>query len=325
MTQIAYGPVPSRRLGRSLGVNNVPPKICSYSCIYCQLGSALNQQVERRSYYGVSRIFREVSAKVKKVREAKERIDYLTFVPDGEPTLDVNLGREIDSLKSLGIKIAIITNSSLVWRVDVAEELSKADWVSLKVDSVSNSIWKNINRPYHPLNLETILEGIGKFSKRFEGELATETMLVKGVNDNEEEIRRVVEFLVNLNPDKAYVAIPMRPPAENWVEPPTGKTVNLAYQIFKEKLEHVELLTGYEGNEFISTGDIEEDLLGITAVHPMKREGVERFLSTNRASWKIVDKLIRNNKLKEVEYQGEKYYLRRPRQIRSDRTENISD
>ena len=297
-------------------MNNIPPKICSYSCVYCQLGTALNQQVERRSYYRPSTIFRKVSDKVEKVREAKERIDYLTFVPDGEPTLDINLGKEIDSLRNLEIKIAVITNSSLVWREDVADELSRANWVSLKVDSVSSSVWKDINRPYHPLKLETVLKGVGIFSKRFEGELATETMLVKGVNDSEEEIRKVTEFLVELQPDKAYVGIPTRPPAENWVEPPSEKTVNLAYQIFKEKLKHVELLTGYEGNEFVSTGDVEEDLLGFTAVHPMKREGVERFLSTSSASWKIVDKLIRNNKLKEVEYQGEKYYLRRTRQIR---------
>ena len=127
----------------------------------------------------------------------------------------------------------------------------------------------------------------------------------------------MTEFLVELQPDKAYVGIPTRPPAENWVEPPSEKTVNLAYQIFKEKLKHVELLAGYEGNEFVSTGDVEEDLLGITAVHPMKKEAVQRFLSTSGASWEIVDKLVRNNKPKEVEYREEKYYLRRPRQIRS--------
>ena len=165
-------------------MNNIPPKICSYSCVYCQLGSALNQQVERRTYYRPSTIYRKDSDNVEKVSEAKERIDYLTFVPDGEPTLDINLGKEIDSLRNLEIKIAVITNSSLVWREDVAEELSRADWVSLKVDSVSSSVWKDINRPYHPLKLETVLKGVGKFSKRFEGELATETMLVKGVNDS---------------------------------------------------------------------------------------------------------------------------------------------
>ena len=223
-----------------------------------------------------------------------------------------------DSLKSLGVKIAVITNSSLVWREDAAEELVKADWVSLKVDSVNSSTWKNVNRPYHPLKLETILEGINKFSKSFEGVLATETMLVKGVKDNEEGISGVAEFPKGIRPDKAYVAIPTRPPPENWVKPPPEKTVNLAYQMLKEKLEHVELLTGYEGNEFMSTGDVSENLLGITTVHPMRRDGTERLLSTKGVSWKIVDKLIEDNKLKEVEYLGEKYYLRRPRQTRAE-------
>jgi wyosine [tRNA(Phe)-imidazoG37] synthetase (radical SAM superfamily) len=314
MISIAYGPVPSRRLGRSLGVNNIPPKICSYSCVYCQLGSALSQRVERKPFYGVSEILGQVSEKVKRVREKQEEIDYLTFVPDGEPTLDVNLGKEIESLKSLGIRIAVLTNSSLVWREDVKEDLMKADWVSLKIDAMSNSVWQSVNRPYHSLKPEIILEGMREFAGRFKGELATETMLIGGVNDKEEEIRRVAEFLVELEPDKAYVAVPTRPPAEERVKPPGEDMVNFAYQVFKDKLDNVELLTGYEGNEFVTTGIIEEDLLGITAVHPMRRDGVEELLSTANASWEILEKLIRENKIKEVEYQGKKYYLRRFRE-----------
>jgi wyosine [tRNA(Phe)-imidazoG37] synthetase (radical SAM superfamily) len=112
MEMIAFGPVPSRRLGHSLGINNIPPKICTYSCVYCQVGRTINMQVKRKSFYKPEEVIHEV---VKKIREAKnigEPVDYLTFVPDGEPTLDVNLGNEIELLKTLGIKIAVITNSS---------------------------------------------------------------------------------------------------------------------------------------------------------------------------------------------------------------------
>lgn len=298
-------------------MNNIPPKICSYSCVYCQLGSALHQELERKAFYPISEIVSQVSDRVMKVHEKRENIDYLTFVPDGEPTLDVNLGREIEALKSLGPKIAVITNSSLLWRKDVREELMNADWISLKVDSVSETVWRRINRPYQSLKLDMILEGVREFSRLFKGELTTETMLVEGGNDGEEAIRSVAEFLTEIEPDLSYVAVPTRPPAEQWVRPPAENIVNAAYQIFKERLPNVELLTGYEGNEFVSAANIEDDLLAITAVHPMRRDGVERLLSSANAGWEVVDKLIKENELKEVEYQGAKYFLRSHLQTRA--------
>ncbi|GAH79790.1 unnamed protein product, partial [marine sediment metagenome] len=120
---ITFGPVPSRRLGRSLGINNIPPKVCSYSCVYCQVGRTLNIQVERRTFYEPEKILEEAFDRVKKTEKIGEAINYLTFVPDGEPTLDKNLGRTIELLKPPGIKIAVITNGSLIWREDVREEL----------------------------------------------------------------------------------------------------------------------------------------------------------------------------------------------------------
>jgi wyosine [tRNA(Phe)-imidazoG37] synthetase (radical SAM superfamily) len=107
---IVFGPVPSRRLGRSVGINNIPPKICSYACVYCQLGRTLKMQIERKAYYNVEDITKEVREKVEELKERGEKIDYLTFVSDGEPTLDVNIGNEIEALRPLGFKIAVITN-----------------------------------------------------------------------------------------------------------------------------------------------------------------------------------------------------------------------
>jgi len=107
---LTFGPVPSRRLGQSLGINNIPPKICSYSCVYCQVGRTLHMQAERKAFYKPEEILKAVERKVKDAKNKGEGIDYLTFVPDGEPTLDINLGKEIELLKQLGIKIAVITN-----------------------------------------------------------------------------------------------------------------------------------------------------------------------------------------------------------------------
>ena len=307
----AFGPVPSRRLGRSLGVNNIPPKACTYSCVYCQLGRTIKMQVERRAFYQPEEILRDVEEKVRNAREVGESIDYLTFVPDGEPTLDVGLGQEIELLKPLGINIAVITNASLIWREDVQKDLMRADWVSLKVDSVSEDVWRRINRPHRALQLASILEGMLEFARAYEGELATETMLVEGLNDGDECVREVADFLAELRPARAYLSIPTRPPAEEWAQPPNEKVINRAYQILGDRVDHVEYLIGYEGNAFAFTGNAEEDLLSITAVHPMREEAVKEFLARAKADWSIVRKLLEQGQLVEAEYEGNKFYMRR--------------
>ncbi|MBN1866791.1 PLP-dependent transferase [Candidatus Sumerlaeota bacterium] len=163
----SYGPVPSRRLGRSLGINNIPAKVCSYSCIYCQVGRTTRIRSDRRFFYDPNDVFRDVKSKLAKATEVGERVDYLAFVPDGEPTLDVNLGRESMLLKTLAVPVAAITNSSLLWRDDVREDLSRADWVSLKIDAVREPIWRRINRPHKAIRLSQVLDGMLAFAKTF--------------------------------------------------------------------------------------------------------------------------------------------------------------
>jgi len=268
-------------------------------------------QITRQEFYGIDKIVQSVEKKISEAMKKGEEIDYLAFVPDGEPTLDLNLGKEIKALKRLGIKIAVITNASLIWDKEVRNDLLKADLVSFKVDAVSENIWHRIDRPHRALSLKKILAGIKKFGEKFNGELITETMLIKDVNDDEEEIKKIAEFLSNLKPMKSYISIPIRPPAEEWVKPASEAMINKAYQIFREKNISVEYLIGYEGNAFAFTGDAEEDLLSITSVHPMRKDGVKEFLRKANANWSVVEKLIRENKLIEVEYEGNKFYMRK--------------
>jgi len=307
---ISFGPVPSRRLGRSLGINNIPPKVCTYSCVYCQVGRTHTFQVERCPFYEPEDIFKSVRKQVKKAIKKGEPIDYLTFVSDGEPTLDVNLSYEIDLLKSLGIKIGIITNASLVFREDVRKDLMKADWVSLKFDSISKTSWRKINRPHRELELGEILRGMLDFAKNYSGELVAETMLVQAISIDADILKDMADFLVRLNPAKAYLAIPTRPPAENWVRPPEPKDINVAFQVFHEKLDQVEYLIGYEGNAFAFTGNVEEDLLSITSVHPMRESAVREYLKKAGADGSVVHQLIAQSKLVETDFAGQKFYLR---------------
>ncbi len=308
---IIFGPIPSRRLGRSLGINNIPPKICSYSCIYCQLGRAIEMDSERTTYYQPERIFREVEKKVQQVQSSEEHIDYLTFVPDGESTLDLNLGKEVELLKHFGIKQAIISNASLIHRSDVREDLEKFDLVSLKVDSVIEPVWKKVDRPHKKLDLELILEGIKKFTDSYEGRLITETMLIDGVNDGEESLEKTAKFIASIHPDTAYLSIPTRPPARKDVKPVTEEKINEAFQLFHSRMDKVEYLLGHEGNAFAHSGDTEADLLSITAVHPMRDDSVEEFLKKDNKEWDLVWKLISDGKLLETEFGGHKFYVRK--------------
>lgn len=308
---LVFGPVPSRRLGRSLGINNIPPKICTYSCIYCQIGRTFNMSSERSIFYQPEYIFESVKSKVKDTINKGGSIDYLTFVPDGEPTLDKNLGMEIDLLKSMDIRIAIITNSSLLWLDEVRNALYKADLVSVKVDSIDPAIWKKINRPCNSLDIEEIKSGLIKFSKNFKGILFTETMLVRGYNDKPLNLINTASFIKRLNPQKSFISVPIRPPAEKSADIPKEDTINLAYQIFNENNLETELLMGYEGNDFFYSGNVEEELLSIVSVHPMREDALDSYLRKAGRGFDIVKNMLEKDKIREINYKGKKYYLRK--------------
>jgi len=306
-----FGPIPSRRLGASLGINNIPPKVCTYSCIYCQIGKTITLQCERQAFYEPNDLAREVKEKVHEVKKRGTKIDYLSFVPDGEPTLDINLGNIIECIRPLQIKVAVITNGSLIHRKDVREDLQKADLVSLKLDAATRKTWLRTDRPYKSLELRAILDGMLKFKAIFKGEIITETMLCKGMNDSYEEIRKIADFLKLLKPTKSYISIPTRPTAVKGILPASDEALNIAYQIFTQNVDNVEYIIGYEGNEFGFSGNVEEDLLGITSVHPMREEAVREYLKKAGADWHVITDLIQRGSLIKLKYQGKNFYMKK--------------
>jgi wyosine [tRNA(Phe)-imidazoG37] synthetase (radical SAM superfamily) len=193
----------------------------------------------------------------------------------------------------------------------VREDLQKANLVSLKIDAVTRKTWLKIDRPHKSLNLRSILDGMLEFSEEFKGEIITETMLLKGINDSHEEIKKIAEFLTLLKPEKAYISIPTRPTAVKGILPASDEILNIGYQVFKENLTNVEYLIGYEGNEFGFSGNVEEDLLGITSVHPMREEAVREYLKKAGADWRVITNLIKKGYLIELKYQGKNFYLRK--------------
>ena len=307
----AFGPVPSRRLGRSLGVNNIPPKVCTYSCVYCQLGKAVSVSTQRRAFYPPEEVAAAVQERLRAAYAQGQGVDYITVVPDGEPTLDLHLGRLLTLLKRLGVPVAVITSGSLLWQDEVRSALCLADWVSLKADAAGEGPWRRVDRPHRALRLSQILRGMAAFREQFGAFLATETMLVWGANDSAKELEAIADLVASLRPDTAYIAVPVRPPAESWVLPAAEGALLALHAALSARGVRAELLTGYEGNAFSASGDAKADLLSITAVHPMRRDAVEELLRRDGADWGLVHELLGSGILVELEYGQERFYLRK--------------
>lgn len=309
---LTFGPVPSRRLGRSLGINNIPPKSCSYACVYCQVGPTAHTELARRAFYPPQQIADAVAQHLQQLRARGEAVDYLSFVPDGEPTLDLHLAETIGLLKPLGIPVAVISNASLIWRKEVRETLAQADWVSLKVDAIDDTRWRQVNQPDAALDHQAILDGVRLFAQQYDGILATETMLVRGINDTDQAAAAMATYLAGLPADvQHYLSVPIRPPAEPQVAVPDETTLTRYYQIVSQQVAHLEITAGYEGDTFGYTGDSAADLLGITAVHPMREQAVRDLLGKNGDDWSVVEQLLASGKLRQTEYDGKRFYIRR--------------
>lgn len=310
LSDLAFGPVPSRRLGRSLGVNNIPAKNCTYSCLYCQLGTAPTR-FERRTFYAPEEVFQAVRERLVEVESRGEGVDYVTFVPDGEPTLDSNLGREIEMLKALGVRVAVLTNSSLLFLREVRQDLLKADLVSVKVDASTERVWRLVDRPNKSLVFKEVIEGLKEFSREFKGTLLTETMLIDGVDYAREEADGIAALIAQLAPSRAYVAVPTRPPAEPWVRPASESQVNAVFQSIQKRVKEAELLIGEEVGTFGSTGDARKDLLATMAVHPMTEPAVAELLKRDGASWELLGEMLNQGEIVRLFYNGKAFYMKR--------------
>jgi len=307
--RIAFGPVPSRRLGQSLGINNVPRKHCTYSCVYCQLGATRRTQLGRRDFFRPQQVVEAVTRRVELLRGRGEQLDHLTFVPDGEPTLDVGLGEAIWDLRRLGVPIAVITNGSLLRDREVCSELAAADWVSVKVDAVDDSVWHRINRPDPGLDHGQVLDGLRAFASSFQGQLVTETMILAGVNDAPAEIEAIARFVGGLRPAAAQLNSPVRPPADPTQHAASHATLQEAGRVFAEEVERVELLGRGETGGFASVGRFESDLLGLTAVHPLREDQLIALVANSGGSWDAVERLLAEGCVVRREHGGERFYL----------------
>jgi wyosine [tRNA(Phe)-imidazoG37] synthetase (radical SAM superfamily) len=307
--QIVFGPVPSRRLGKSLGVNNVKRKMCTYDCVYCQAGPTTSCSTCRDCSFSPYELYFFVKHRIDQLEREKIHVDYISFVPNGEPTLDIGLSKAIVLLREFGHKIAVFTNASLLWNDNVKEDLLFADYVSVKVDTVDEATWEGLNRPHRRLRLDTILGGIKEFAADFRGVLTTETMLVRHGNDSVEEIHDIGCFLERLKRDVSYFTVPTRPPSEAYAVRPDDKTLEVLSDLVRRSLPDSKMLCVPESGDFITLGSVEEDLRGILAVHPMRAEAVENLVMRTGRGMESIEHMIHEGVIQKVMHEGKGFYV----------------
>lgn len=268
-----YGPVPSRRLGQSLGIDTIPLKTCNWNCVYCQLGRTVPVTNERKAYYPREEIIAEVHQALAAHKPGE--IDWVTFVGSGEPTLHSDTGWLIRQVKaSTELPIAVITNGSLLYRPDVRQELMLADAVMPTLDAGTADLYQRVNRPHSEVTFERLVDGLLAFSAEYHGKLWPEVMLVRGLNDTEEALRAIAAVFRRVSPDEIHISLPTRPPAETWVEPPDEEGLMRAQAILGDVARVVHPahgdfdLSGYgDGAEALTAA-----VVAIITRHPMSEE-----------------------------------------------------
>jgi wyosine [tRNA(Phe)-imidazoG37] synthetase (radical SAM superfamily) len=271
-----FGPVPSRRLGQSLGIDTIPLKTCNWNCVYCQLGRTRPVTNRRKEYFPAEEIIVEVEQSLDSHDPGE--IDWVTFVGSGEPTLHANIGWLIREVKKITeLPVAVITNGSLLYLPEVRLELIAANAVLPSLDAGTAKLYRHINRPHPGITYERFLEGLVDFQRRYWGKLWIEVMLVRDLNDTEEALRALAEVLEYIEPDEVHINFPTRPPVETWVQPPDDEGLMRASAILGEFARVVHPaegtfdLSGYENPL--------DAIVSIITRHPMRQEQIEHSLS----------------------------------------------
>ena len=260
-----YGPVPSRRLGRSLGIDLVPHKICTYDCIYCQIGITTDKTLVRREYVPVREVLEEVKRFLK---EESSFIDHLSLSGSGEPTLHSQIGRVIGGIKAItSIPVAVITNGSLLCEKEVRQDLLRADVVLPSLDAVSPEVFMKINRPRPGFSIEKVIEGLVEFRKSYKGQIWLEILFCKGVNDTPDEIKKMKEVVERIQPDLIHLNTVVRPPSEKWAAPLNQNEMEEIKAFFGEKASIISEFDRHPS--VISERDIQEEILKILKRRPL--------------------------------------------------------
>lgn len=271
-----FGPVTSRRLGRSLGIDPIPPKTCNWNCIYCQLGRTVPLQNQRAEYVPTDELLEEVENALSILDPGS--VDWVTFVGSGEPLLHSNIGGLIRGVKrKTNIPVAVITNGALLSLREVREDLLVADAVLPSLDAGTADLYRRINRPHPSISFRHHVSGLRAFRRQYSGRLLLEVMLVTGLNDSEEALLHLSDLVVEIGPDEVHISLPDRPPAESWVRPADAEGVMRASAILGDVSK---VLNPAEGVLVLDDpATALETVLAVISRHPMSEAQLMRALA----------------------------------------------
>ncbi len=302
--EYVYGPVPSRRLGFSLGIDSIPYKTCTLDCIYCQLGRTTKKSIKRKHYSQRDNVLREI----KEVLSKEHQIDYITFSGSGEPTLNSDIGFLIKEIKKLtNIPVAVLTNGTLIFRDDVQNDLVSADVVLPSLDAASHEIFKKINRPHKALEIDSIIEGLKRFRLSYKGQIWLEVMLIRNINNNTKELSMIRNAISAIHPDKVYLNTVVRPPSEIYAKPLNSDEMIATKNFLAASCE---VIAEFHGERVAETQNVECAIVEMAKRRPMTITDIANALGISEANAKNwVNCLKKSVRLQEKLYKGEKYYL----------------
>lgn len=299
-----YGPVPSRRLGFSLGIDILPYKTCSLDCIYCQLGTTKQKTIQRKRCFSEKAVLQQI----RQVLDSGQRIDTITFSGSGEPTLNSSLGSLIKKIKkTASIPVAVLTNSTLLTKKGVREALLHADLVIPSLDAATQEVFDRINRPHPSLKIRRIIEGLKKFRQEYEGSIWLEILLVKGINDSLPHIQKLKEAVNEIDPQRIQLNTVVRPPAEDFARPLSLSEMETIKKIFGKKAE---IIAEFDKIQLIpSSLDLKDAVLAMVQRRPVTLSDMAASLGKHKNELiKYLDMLLKEDKIKLVTHKGRKYY-----------------
>lgn len=269
--RFVYGPVPSRRLGRSLGVDLVPFKTCSYDCIYCQLGRTTNQTTDLREYVPVDAVLDELGARLR----AGARPEFIGLAGSGEPTLHSRIGDIIAGIKALtNVPVAVLTNGSLLWRPEVRAGLAEADLVLPSLDAGTPATFQRVNRPHPDVSFERMVDGLSTFSNSFKGKIWLEVFVLASLTDGREEVGRIAAVAAKLRIDRLQLNTVSRPPAEPCALAVSPDALGRLRELFEAPCEII--AEGHAPPQAMSDEgrDLDDNIVALVSRRPCTIEGI---------------------------------------------------
>jgi len=301
-----FGPVPSRRLGRSLGVDLIPFKICSYDCIYCQLGRTTSKTIQRKEWVPIDIVMEQLKEKL------DSKPDYITLSGSGEPTLFSRIEDIISRIKDLtDIPVAVLTNGSLLWLPEVRDALKSADLVVPSLDASSDISFQYVNRPHIDIAFDRMLQGLIDFRSEYEGQYWLEVFLLGGVTSTEQEIQKLAQCIGRISPDRVQVNTVTRPPAESFALPVSMDHLEILSAQLAEKAEIIADYQHVHAQKSFTAA--REDVLDLLRRRPCSIEDIAEGLGLHRNEVvKYVEDLSRQGQIYSETQDDRLYYTVHP-------------